>query len=113
MFILLSKFLGPLYTVPAYYSLTTSNAPLSVPLTPGEAYTSADFGYQEKGTVSGHLYIDTNGDGDQDEGEPDLVAVDVIITDSTGVNADRQHRCQWQLHGNRASWQHNRRCGRK
>ena len=39
-------------------------------------------GYYLSGTVSGHLYLDTNGDGDQDSGEPDLDNVDVIVTDA-------------------------------
>ncbi|MFT6098130.1 MAG: protocatechuate 3,4-dioxygenase beta subunit, partial [Arenicella sp.] len=43
-----------------------------------------DFGYYQPGTVIGHLYIDTNGDGTQQPGEPDLVGVDVVITDSNG-----------------------------
>lgn len=38
--------------------------------------------FEEAGTVSGHLYIDTNGNGVQDGGEPDLANVDVIVTDS-------------------------------
>ena len=45
---------------------------------------SQDFGYFQPGTVTGHLYIDTNGDGVQQGSEPNLVAVDVIITDSNG-----------------------------
>jgi len=36
------------------------------------------------GTVTGHLYLDTNGNGTQDGGEPDLANVDVVITDSLG-----------------------------
>ncbi|MFT6407532.1 MAG: hypothetical protein ACJAQ6_000944, partial [Arenicella sp.] len=43
-----------------------------------------DFGYYQPGTVTGHLYIDTNGDGTQQPGEPDLVGVNVVITDSNG-----------------------------
>ena len=43
-----------------------------------------DFGYFQPGTVFGHLYIDTDGDGTQDPGEPDLALVDVVITDSNG-----------------------------
>jgi hypothetical protein len=43
-----------------------------------------DFGYYQPGTVTGHLYIDTNGDGTQQPGEPDLVGVDVVITDANG-----------------------------
>jgi hypothetical protein len=35
--------------------------------------------------VIGHLYLDTNGNGTQDAGEPDLAGVDVIITDSNGI----------------------------
>ncbi|MCB0551372.1 MAG: DUF11 domain-containing protein, partial [Phaeodactylibacter sp.] len=34
------------------------------------------------GTVSGHLFVDTNGSGMQEPGEPDLPGVDVVITDS-------------------------------
>ncbi|GEM_PF-838937 len=36
------------------------------------------------GTVSGHLYIDTNGNGTQDLVEPNLANVDVIVTDASG-----------------------------
>jgi uncharacterized repeat protein (TIGR01451 family) len=42
-------------------------------------------GYFLPGTVSGHLYIDTNGNGTQDPGEPDLADVDVIVTNSNGI----------------------------
>ncbi|WP_345008188.1 hypothetical protein, partial [Snuella lapsa] len=38
----------------------------------------------DTGTVSGHLYIDTNGNGVQDPGEPDLSNVDVVVTDAYG-----------------------------
>jgi len=43
-----------------------------------------DFGYFSPAIVSGHLYIDSNGNGTQDAGEPDLVGVDVVITDVNG-----------------------------
>jgi uncharacterized repeat protein (TIGR01451 family) len=36
------------------------------------------------GEITGHLYIDTNGNGTQDLGEPDLSGVDVLITDALG-----------------------------
>ncbi|MFO7745784.1 MAG: SdrD B-like domain-containing protein [Psychroflexus sp.] len=36
------------------------------------------------GTLTGHLYIDTNGNGNQDSGEPDLSDVEVSITDVFG-----------------------------
>jgi hypothetical protein len=35
-------------------------------------------------TVSGHLYEDTNGNGQQDSSEPNLPNVDVVVTDSDG-----------------------------
>ncbi|MBZ9651732.1 SdrD B-like domain-containing protein [Psychroflexus montanilacus] len=37
-----------------------------------------------EGTLLGHLYIDTNGNGTQDSGEPDLPNIDVQITDTFG-----------------------------
>jgi len=43
-----------------------------------------DFGYFQSGTVTGHLYIDSNGNGTQDLDEPNLIGVDVVITDSAG-----------------------------
>lgn len=43
-------------------------------------------GYFIPGTVHGHLYIDTNGNGAQDVGEPNLPNVGVIVTDSNGVD---------------------------
>ena len=36
------------------------------------------------GTVTGHIYEDTNGNGVQDAGEPNLSGVDVLITDANG-----------------------------
>ena len=38
------------------------------------------------GTLSGHLYIDTNGNGNQESGEPDLENIEIVITDSFGDN---------------------------
>ena len=35
--------------------------------------------------VTGHVFLDVDGDGTQDPGEPDLVGVDVVVTDSTGA----------------------------
>ena len=39
-------------------------------------------GYYQAGTVSGHLYIDSNGNGAQDEGEPDLAIETLRVPDS-------------------------------
>jgi len=38
------------------------------------------------GNLTGHLYIDSNGNGNQDVGEPDLNDIEVIITDEFGVS---------------------------
>ncbi len=52
-------------------------------LAPGATGT-ASFVEERPGTVNGHLYIDTNGNGVQDGVEPNLADVDVVITDSEG-----------------------------
>ena len=44
-----------------------------------------DFGYFEPAEITGHLYVDTDGSGSQDVGEPDIVNVDVVITDVNGA----------------------------
>ena len=46
--------------------------------------TGRDFLDSITGTVSGHLYKDTNGNGVQDGGEPNLTGVDVLVEDSSG-----------------------------
>ena len=50
----------------------------------GDSVDAGTDGYYLPGTVYGHLYIDTNGNGTQDPGEPDLANVDVLVTDSLG-----------------------------
>ena len=42
-------------------------------------------GYQPLGTVYGHLFVDTDGNGAQNGGEPNLSGVSVVITDALGV----------------------------
>lgn len=42
------------------------------------------FALQGGGTVSGRVYLDADGNGTQDPGEPGLAGVDVTITDSQG-----------------------------
>ncbi len=42
-------------------------------------------GFYERGTATGHLYFDTNGDGVQNAGEPNMPNVTVNITDVLGV----------------------------
>ncbi len=63
---------------------STKDGKTSVTLVAAQNLTTANFGYQGNATVTGHLYIDTNGNSAQDSGEPDLANVDVLITDSLG-----------------------------
>ena len=56
----------------------------SVALASNQDRSDVDFGYRGNATVSGHLYIDTNGNGSQNPGEPNLPNVDVVVTDSQG-----------------------------
>ncbi|SHE47821.1 C-terminal domain of CHU protein family protein [Psychroflexus salarius] len=49
----------------------------------GETYNEID-GFQELGTLEGHVYLDVNGSSFQNAGEPDLPNVDVIIEDVFG-----------------------------
>ena len=53
-------------------------------LAAGQSSTTTDAGYYQPGNVFGHLYIDTNGNGVQDSGEPDLANVSVVVTDVNG-----------------------------
>jgi uncharacterized repeat protein (TIGR01451 family) len=56
----------------------------NVVLSSGQTNNSIDAGYYQPGSVFGHLYIDTNGDGNQDPGEPDLPDVAITVTDVNG-----------------------------
>ena len=56
----------------------------NIVLAAGGTNNTIDAGYYQPGTVFGHLYIDVNGNGAQDSGEPDLANVDVIVTDVNG-----------------------------
>ncbi|SHJ08856.1 gliding motility-associated C-terminal domain-containing protein [Mesonia phycicola] len=55
----------------------------------GNIFSEVD-GYEvplsELGELSGHMYIDANGNGVQDNTEPDLANVDIVITDFLGGN---------------------------
>jgi CshA-type fibril repeat protein len=69
---------------PTGYTQTEGTDPTTVTAVAGTTTSAGNDGYYQSGTVSGHLYIDTNGDGNQDAGEPDLANVDVEITDANG-----------------------------
>lgn len=73
-----------LETDPIGYISVSNNTVTPVVVTAGNTTSGIDFVDEQLGTLSGHLYIDTNGDGNQDVGEPDLADVNVIVTDSNG-----------------------------
>ncbi|BCU77641.1 SdrD B-like domain-containing protein [Luteolibacter sp. LG18] len=60
--------------------------PTVVTAVSGQNVDSGTSGFYVSALVSGHLYRDTNGNGTQDSGEPDLAGVNVFVVDSTGVN---------------------------
>ncbi|MFP4031040.1 MAG: SdrD B-like domain-containing protein, partial [Desulfococcaceae bacterium] len=71
-------------TLPAGYVQTAGTDPDTVTVAAGGATDAGEDGYQPQGTVFGHLFIDEDGNGAQDPGEPDLPNVDVIVTDFLG-----------------------------
>ena len=71
-------------TLPAGYLQTAGTDPDTVTVPAGGSVNAGDDGYQPRGTIEGHLFIDENGDGVQNAGEPNLSGIDVIITDAAG-----------------------------
>jgi hypothetical protein len=78
--------------VPASYALTTANDPQTVDLGPGEDFLDADFGYQPLGSIGDYVWLDTNGNGIQDDGDTGIngvlvelwtCAVDLLVTSTT------------------------------
>ncbi len=69
-------------TLPAGASLTTGNEPADVVLGPRQDYDDADFGYVIGGSLGDRVWLDTNGDGVQDGGEPGLNGVTVVLTEA-------------------------------
>lgn len=67
---------------PAGGTLSQGSDPVTVVAVGGENTSTGPIGYKQIGTLTGHLYVDTNGNGTQDSGEPDLANVDVFITDA-------------------------------
>jgi uncharacterized repeat protein (TIGR01451 family) len=70
--------------VPGSPVVTEGADPAGVTVPSGTVLDTGSVGYYTPGTVSGHLYFDTNANGTQDTGEPDLASVDVLVTDSSG-----------------------------
>ncbi|MBW8011625.1 MAG: hypothetical protein FVQ83_10360, partial [Chloroflexi bacterium] len=53
-------------------------------LTPGQTDRSKDFGFQAPGLIGDQVWIDTDGDGVKDAGEPGIAYITVWLYDSTG-----------------------------
>ncbi|MEO5915832.1 MAG: SdrD B-like domain-containing protein [Luteolibacter sp.] len=69
---------------PTGYNQTEGNDPTTFTAIASTSTNGGTDGYYLPATVTGHLYVDTNGNGTQDSGEPDLAGVDLLITASTG-----------------------------
>ncbi|RYD67285.1 MAG: hypothetical protein EOP83_03115, partial [Verrucomicrobiaceae bacterium] len=69
---------------PASHVQTEGTDPTSVQAVASTTTFAGNDGYYRAGSVSGRVYADTNGDGDQDAGEPGIEGVEVLITTSTG-----------------------------
>ncbi|MFN2261236.1 MAG: gliding motility-associated C-terminal domain-containing protein, partial [Psychroflexus sp.] len=63
---------------------TEGNDPTTTTIISGQTSSEID-GFYETGTLTGHLYFDENGNGTQDENEPNMPNVDVEITDVYGA----------------------------
>lgn len=70
-------------TLPPGYVQTGGEDPSTVVVPVDGTATDSD-GFQILGKVKGVVYEDINGNGSQDDGEPGLEGVDVVITDSLG-----------------------------
>jgi hypothetical protein len=70
-------------TLPDGFKQTAGDNPSTVRVPAGGTATDED-GYQILGVVEGVVFEDTNGNGEQDRGEPGLEDVEVVVTDSNG-----------------------------
>ncbi|MBI3943433.1 MAG: carboxypeptidase regulatory-like domain-containing protein, partial [Chloroflexi bacterium] len=78
-------------TLPPGLGLTTNNEPMTVTLTAGQNFLNADFGYvQQPGGASGglgdYVWLDTNGNGVQDDGNTGIDGVTVRLYENLGGN---------------------------
>ena len=94
---------------PAGYTQTEGDDPTTVTAVAGTDTRPATTAYYQPATVTGHLYIDTNGDSNQDARRAEPGQRGCVITDANG-KADRRHRRLGQLDGQRAA---RRRHGRR
>ncbi|MBX7207515.1 MAG: putative Ig domain-containing protein [Verrucomicrobiaceae bacterium] len=81
----------------AGYTQTAGTDPNSVTAVSSTNTPAGDDGFRQVATVTGHLYLDENGNGTQDPGEPDLADVDVVITksDSTTMTVTTDSNGNW------------------
>jgi hypothetical protein len=68
-------------SLPAGSTLTAGADPNTVTVVAGATTPAGDDGYQLRGTLTGTVFEDTDGDGVQDAGEPGLPGVEVGVTD--------------------------------
>ena len=71
-------------TVPLGATLTTTSDPLDVNVTSGEDFNTADFGYRFP-ALGDVVWVDVDGDGIQDAGEPGLEGVTVSLFTGSGT----------------------------
>ncbi|RYD29573.1 MAG: hypothetical protein EOP87_18090, partial [Verrucomicrobiaceae bacterium] len=71
--------------LPAGYVQSEGTNPTSVTVISGQSTDGGTDGYFVPATVTGHLYVDTNGNSSQDPGEPDSAGVRVTVVGSTGI----------------------------
>ncbi len=83
---------------PAGQVLTTANASQTVSVPGGGSASADDVGFTSSavptGTVRGHVFLDVNGNGVQDTGEPNLVNVAVEIETSLSATLSTQTNLQ-------------------
>jgi CshA-type fibril repeat protein len=72
-------------TDPSATRLTTASDPQTVNITQGNSSNVTPVGYQPIGTLNGHVFSDTNGNGIQDPGEPNSPGLIVVITPVNGA----------------------------
>ena len=72
-------------TLPTGYAQTAGVDPSTVNVPSGSVTSIFDDGYQPRGTVTGTVFRDDDGNGVQNGAEPGIPSVSVVITDALGV----------------------------
>ena len=93
-------------TLPAGCVRTAGTDPQTVVVAGGTTQTTSPVGYQRRGTVTGHVFNDVNGNAVQDPGEPNLPNVSLTVTDSlnqtqtvyTDARRQLQRHCSRRKH---------------